>query len=458
MFVFRSAMPRRDDTPSLYPNYASADELVGRFGLDRTLAETIVRHRPYRGVDDLLRIADLPRRIAPADLFVLIGESARTLPQPARLPVVERLSETDQGSGIVYGIAVDVAGERRAFLADGTGNEIAGAALAPGGTTPIDLASLRLGGYAPYELLRLHPLDRSRVRDYLGSQAVAMAAGLWRRLLEQWTRLDVTEARAVAWLSQCVAGAVDITRAHVRRRASMIDGGLPVVTPDVDWWDGDPVAPYEPARGDLTRRMAEDALFERIRRRGGPHHPLIAVQFALLREALTAIDPVAGPMPIAIAVPPVVRYDVPGTEGDGAIGRVVVKLVDVAYHGDDIGADWTYTVAVEDVAVKVLAAGTHHHGVVRTYDRVVHDGSGPDRYGSSFHLALQVSAREHDVMWDDIGAAHVNLLVACDPAYPMLSYRTEVTVGVRDRRWYGAGRRTARLRFTFEVETSCSQA
>ena len=449
-------MPRREDAPSLYPNHTSADDLVARFGLDRALAELVVRHRPYRGIEDLLRLPELARQISPADLFVLVGESARTLPQPARLPVVERLSETDQGSGVMYGISVDAAGDRRAFLVDGTGNEIASADLMATGTPPIDLSSIRFAGYAPYELLRLHPLDRARVRDYLSSQAVAMAAGLWRRLLEQWTRLDATEAKAIVWLSQSVAGAVDVTRANGRRRASMVDGGLPLVTPDIDWWDGDPVAPYDPARGDLARRASEDALFERIRRRGKPHHPLLAVQYALLREALTAIEPMPSPVPISVAVPPAVRYDVPTAGEDGATGRVLVRLVDVTYQGDDIGGDWSYTVSVEDAAVKVLAAGTHRHGTVKTFDRVVHDRSGPERYGASFHLSLVVNAREHDVMWDDLGNAHVNLLVACDPAYPMLAYRTDVTVAVRDRRWYGAGRRTARLRFTFEVETSCS--
>ncbi|MDX2182993.1 MAG: hypothetical protein SFW08_03305 [Gemmatimonadaceae bacterium] len=447
-------MPRRDVAPHLYPNHSSADELVSRFGLDRAIAELVTKHRPYRGVDDLLRIPELARLVTPADLFVLVGEAVRTLPQPARLPITERFAETDASSGISYGIAVDVAGERRAFLADGAGNEIASAELSDT-DPPVDLASLRIGGVHPYELLRLHPLDRARVRDYLAGPVVHEAAHLWRRLRDQWTRLDVREAAAVDWLSQLLIGILDLTRAKPKRLTSVADSGLPSTTPDVDWWDGEALPAPETGRGDLSRRAADDAVFERIRKRGRAHHPLVAVQFALAREALTAIDPVVAPTPIAVAVPPAVRYDAPSPGEDGALGRVLVRLVDVAYHGDDIGSDWSYAVTVDDHATKILTNGQHAHGTTRTWDRVIHDRCTPDVYGASFHLGLGVSAREHDAMWDDLGYANVNLLVACDPAYPLLQYRTELVVPVRERRWYGAGRRTARLRFVFDVETSC---
>lgn len=449
-------MPRRDDAPALYPNHSSADELVGRFGLDRVVAELVIRHRPYRGADDLLRLPELCKLISPADLFTLVGQSARTLPQAARLPVAERMTETDERTGLSYGVMVDVAGERRAIIEDSAGNEIASADLAAG-AVPIDIASLRLVGYHPYELLRLHPLDRARVRDYLNGPVVAAAGVLWQRVRQQWTRLDAAEAEAIAWLSQLVAGCSDLTRGNGRKRTPP-DGSAPTPqeTPDVAWWDGAPLAPYDAARGEPARRAAEDRLFERIRKRGGAHHPVTAVQFALVREALTAIEPVAAPAPTTVALPPTVRYDTSDrTAAESEYGRVVVKLVDVSYEGDDIGADWSYAVTVDDCAARVLTAGTHHHGTLRTWDRIVHDHATLDRHGASFPVHLTVTAREHDVMWDDLGSAQVQLLVACDPAYPALEYRAEVTVAVRDRRWYGAGRRTARLRFRFDVETSC---
>jgi hypothetical protein len=112
-------------------------------------------------------------------------------------------------------------------------------------------------------------------------------------------------------------------------------------------------------------------------------------------------------------------------------------------------------VTVEDEPVRILSAGTHAHGTQRSWEQVVYDAVRPEWYGTSFPLALAVTAREHDVMWDDIATTTQHLLVQCDPAFPLLTYRTELVAAVRERRWYGAGRRTARLRFTFEVEAGC---
>jgi len=150
-------------------------------------------------------------------------------------------------------------------------------------------------------------------------------------------------------------------------------------------------------------------------------------------------------------------------EGGGAPGkrpcRITVRLRGVAYQGDDVGADWRYTVAVNSSTW----ISRRHTAVWRRFDEIgveIDDQVWPNSCGGAPLLVISAHAREYDGgLFDDVGFNADIIAMPCTRD----GFRRQLTMVVpvpeyppRFWRWIlRRPKRVALMVFFFVIEARC---
>jgi hypothetical protein len=161
-------------------NGADAEELVKLTGCNKRYAQVLVRHRPYRRAEDLLRVAELCSGVAATRVLRLLFSWGYTDEEAARPPVGRLLQTTTLKGGTRIEVRTLEKDEVRVSLTHPLGFELISGDLCDGRHEGIEPASIRMLGAWPHELLRWKSSLRLSAVDLLRSEATGEAASLWR--------------------------------------------------------------------------------------------------------------------------------------------------------------------------------------------------------------------------------------------------------------------------------------
>lgn len=128
--------------------------------------------------------------------------------------------------------------------------------------------------------------------------------------------------------------------------------------------------------------------------------------------------------------------------------RTATALVDIRHEGDEIGDDWSYDITIHGDCRRIPMA--RKRGRPKTSDTDIPKLHWEFRLPGCFRheLVLQIKSTEHDVVFDDVGAAPAMSRIIADPEVgeSVQTTETRVTELVNG---------THVVRFTFNVSAEC---
>jgi hypothetical protein len=440
------------DLKLLDPNTVDQESMVREHLLRPEVSEIIIAHRPYRSPADLLRVRSLTRRATIDELTTIMASAAAVLPQTEPSPVVQR-RETVENGDILAGETVDVFGRRRVYLADQHRNELVSAEF--GEDSNLDLATVRFGGVNVWDLPALTRQHREALADLIQGEAARTAARFWQTIQEKVTSHHVeSQVRRVYPLSQLLSALQDFTQSVDFLEAShdapcTASNGCTMV-PDFDFKECCDAHDRCYCRGgdEDDRLNCDIQLYECIKSKG--HDRLAAIYYWGVRHLgeshfnyTSRHEPVTG-FPTVIVI-----VDNPSAPDC----HVTVRIIQVEYRGENVGNDWTYTVAVNGQTTRLLHDQKHNHNATRSFGQLIYDHVERGHCGDNFNLILSANATELDPVGDDNGSKSISYQVSCEPDR-ISTYDHVLEVKVKDKkRFYPDS--TGRLYFLFRIETQC---